>query len=85
MPAKTIGAPLWVSGDQKTCPKCKRETNWLDIVGSATKQVHSGAMIARIVLGEQKYVNTEAPRAIAALSYFNYGTAITGLRSFKMS
>ena len=83
MPAKTIGAPLWVSGDQKTCPKCKRETNWLDIVSSATKQVHSGAMIARIVLGEQKYVNTEAPRAIADLSCFNCGTAITGLRSFK--
>ena len=85
MPAKTIGAPLWVSGDQKTCPKCKRETNWLDIVSSTTKQVHSGAMIARIVLGEQKYVNTEAPRAIADLSYFNCGTAITGMRSFKMS
>ena len=83
MPAKTIGAPLWVSGDQKTCPKCKRETNWLDIVSSATKQVHSGAMIAKVVLGEQKYVNTEAPRAIADLSCFNCGTAIKGLRSFK--
>lgn len=83
MPAKTIGAPLWVSGDQKTCPKCKRETNWLDIVSSATKQVHSGAMIARVVLGEQKFVNTEAPRAIADLSCFNCGAAITGLRSFK--
>lgn len=83
MPAKTIGAPLWVSGDQKTCPKCKRETNWLDIVSSATKQVHRGEMIAKIILGEQKYVNTEAPKAIADLSCFNCGTEIKGLRSFK--
>jgi len=78
MPAKTIGAPLWVSGDQKSCPKCKREINWLDIVNSATKQVHSGAMIAKVVLGEQKYVNTEVPRAIADLSCFNCGTAKSG-------
>lgn len=26
MPTKTIGAPLWVSGDRKRCPKCRRET-----------------------------------------------------------
>ena len=26
MPARTIGAPLWVSGDRKTCPKCRRST-----------------------------------------------------------
>ncbi|HMK26026.1 MAG TPA: hypothetical protein VK483_08360 [Chitinophagaceae bacterium] len=83
MPAKTIGAPLWVSGDHRTCPKCKRETNWLDIVSSATKQVHSGAMIAKIVLGDKKYVNTEAPRAIADLNCFSCGTRIEGLRSFK--
>lgn len=83
MPEKTIGAPLWVSGDQKNCPKCKRETNWLDIVSSATKQIHNGAMIAKVILGEQKYVNTEAPRAIADLSCINCGTAITELRSFK--
>jgi hypothetical protein len=83
MPQKTIGAPLWVSGDQKSCPKCQREINWLDIVNSATKQVHSGAMIAKVVLGEQKYVNTEAPRAIADLSCFNCGSKIEGLRSFK--
>ena len=51
MPAKTIGAPLWVSGDQKNCPKCKTETNWLDIISSATKQAHSGAMIAKVVPG----------------------------------
>lgn len=83
MPEKTICAPLWVSGDQKSCPKCKREINWLDIVNSATKQVHSGAMIAKVVLGEQKYVNTEAPRAISDLSCFSCGSKIEGLRSFK--
>jgi hypothetical protein len=83
MPAKTIGAPLWVSGDQQTCPKCKREINWLDIVSSATKQVHRGEMIAKVILGEQKYVNTEAPGAIADLHCFNCGTKIESLRSFK--
>jgi len=41
MPSKTIGAPLWVSGDQKQCPKCKREVNWLDIVASGLDQVHN--------------------------------------------
>lgn len=24
MPQHTIGAPLWVSGDRKRCPKCRR-------------------------------------------------------------
>ena len=83
MPSKTIGAPLWVSGDKKRCPKCKRETNWLDIVGSALGNVHSAKMIAEVILGEQKYVNTEAPRAIAGLKCHQCGTAIDNLRSFK--
>lgn len=83
MPTKTIGAPLWVSGDRKRCPKCKRETNWLDIVSSALGQVHSREMIAQVILGEQKFVNTEAPRAIAGLACFKCKTAIDNLRSFK--
>src|SRR5215471_11244597 len=53
----TIGAPLWVSGDLKQCPNCGRETNWLDIVSSALEQVHPRAMIARVILGHQKFVN----------------------------
>jgi hypothetical protein len=44
VPAKTIGAPLWVSGD------------WLDIVSSALDNVHSREMIARVILGTQKFV-----------------------------
>ena len=48
MPEKTIGAPLWVSGDHTNGPKCKRESNWLDIVNSATKNVHSHAMIGNV-------------------------------------
>ncbi len=40
MPAKTIGAPLWMGGDNKTCSKCRREINWLDIVSSAAGSVH---------------------------------------------
>jgi len=83
MPQRTIGAPLWVSGERKTCPKCKREINWLDIVSSALKKVHGREMIARVILGEQKYVNTEAPRAIADLQCAACGSAIKDLRSFK--
>lgn len=83
MPPRTIGAPLWVSGDTKTCPKCGRETNWLDIVASALGEVHKARMIAEVILGEQKYVNVEAPRAIAGLKCFGCGTSIDNLRSFK--
>jgi hypothetical protein len=83
LPAKTIGAPLWVSGDTRQCRKCGRETNWLDIVSSALREHHRAPMIAKVILGEQKYVNVEAPRAIADLYCHNCGTAITDLRSFK--
>lgn len=83
MPPETIGVPLWVSGDRKRCSKCRREISWLDIVSSALEQVHSREMIAQVILGEQKYVNTEAPRAIAGLKCFNCGTSFENLRSFK--
>jgi hypothetical protein len=83
MPPKTIGAPLWVSGDRRHCAKCRREINWLDIVSSALGQVHSREMIARVILGEQKFVNTEAPRAIAGLQCSNCQTPFENLRSFK--
>jgi hypothetical protein len=83
MPPETIGAPLWVSGDRKRCTKCRREVNWLDIVASALDQVHGREMIARVILGEQKFVNTEAPRAIADLHWFKCKTLFENLRSFK--
>jgi len=83
MPPNTIGAPLWVSCDRKRCPKCRRETNWLDIVASALGAVHSREMVAQVILGSQKFVNTEAPRAIAGLHCFRCKTAIDNLRSFK--
>jgi hypothetical protein len=83
IPPGTIGAPLWVSGDRKRCSQCRREVNWLDIVSSALDQVHSREMIARVILGEQKFVNTEAPRAIANLKCFNCQTPFEDLRSFK--
>src|SRR6266568_4362597 len=83
MPKRTIGAPLWVSGDRKRCSKCGRETNWLDIVASALKQVHGRELIARVILGEQKFVNIEAPRAIAGLKCYQCKAAIGTLRSFK--
>src|SRR5690606_25685979 len=62
MDEKTIGAPLWVSGDTRHCPKCDRETNWLDIVSSALSDVHSRKMLAQVILGDRKFVNIEAPR-----------------------
>ncbi len=83
MPPNTIGAPLWVSCDHKRCPKCRRETNRLDIVASALGTVHSRERVAQVILGSQKFVNTEAPRAIAGLRCFRCKTAIDNLRSFK--
>ena len=83
MPSGTIGAPLWVSGDTRNCAKCDREINWLDIVSSGVARAHPPAMIAAVILGKQKYVNTEAPRAIAGVHCVRCGTSFAGLRSFK--
>jgi hypothetical protein len=83
MEPNTIGAPLWLSGDTRHCPKCDRETSWLDIVGSALSDVHNRRMLAEVILGERKFVNIEAPRAIADLKCYGCGTDITDLRSFK--
>jgi|SRR6185369_3438763 len=83
MPPESIGAPLWVSGDHKRCPKCHRETNWLDIVFSVLGPVHAREMIARVILGTQKHVNTEAPRAIAGLRRFQCKIAIVNRQSFN--
>lgn len=83
MPAETIGAPLWVSGDNKQCPKCHREVNWLDIVASALEGVHDRELIAQVILGEQKFVNTQVPNAIEGVKCFKCKTAIATLRSFK--
>ena len=83
IPPKTIGAPLWVSGDTRHCPKCGRETNWLDIVSSALAQVHAKELLVRVILGDKKFVNTEAPRAIADLFCFKCKAPIRDLRSFK--
>jgi len=83
MAPKTIGAPLWVSGDTRHCPKCARETNWLDIVSSALAQVHAKELLVRVILGDKKFVNTEAPRAIADLFCFKCKAPIRDLRSFK--
>ncbi|WP_327281385.1 hypothetical protein [Streptomyces sp. NBC_01205] len=83
MEAGTIGAPLWVSGDSRQCRACGREPSWLDIVSSALDSTHERAMIAEVILGEHKYVNTEAPKAIAGLLCHGCRNPITDLRSFK--
>lgn len=83
MPSMTIGAPLWVSGDRKTCPNCGRQVNWLDIVASGLAQVHRRESIVRVILGDQKFVNIEAPRAIADVRCFECQSPIKNLRSFK--
>lgn len=83
MKPNTIGAPLWVSGDNKNCPNCGRETNWLDIVSSGLAKVHTKEIIARVILGDKKFVNTETPKAIADLYCHQCNTQINDLRSFK--
>lgn len=83
IPERSIGAPLWVSGDTRNCPKCGRETNWLDIVSSAVTKTHQKSLLVEVILGERKYVNVEVPRAIADLSCFNCKAPILDIRSFK--
>ncbi len=83
IPEKSIGAPLWVSGDTRVCRTCGRESNWLDIVGSALSEVHRKALLVEVILGDRKFVNVEAPRAIADLVCYKCKTPITDLRSFK--
>lgn len=81
--AGSIGAPLWVSGDTRCCKECGRETNWLDIVDSALAKVHDATVLVQVILGERKYVNTEAPKAIADLACSRCKAPIRDLRSFK--
>jgi len=83
MPKHTIGAPLWLSGDRRECPDCGRRLSWLDIVSSAIASVHEREMIARVILGDQKYVNSEAPAAIEGVRCYACHAEIDGLRSFK--
>jgi hypothetical protein len=83
IPAKSIGAPLWVSGDTRHCSKCGRETNWLDIVSSALTKIHGKALLIEVILGDRKFVNVEAPHAIADLVCHNCKNPILDLRSFK--
>jgi hypothetical protein len=83
MPPDTIGAPLWVSGDRKTCIECDRTISWLDIVASGLAHTHSAEMIASVILGEQKHINTEAPKAIEHVRCVSCGASFEGLRSFK--
>jgi hypothetical protein len=83
MASGTIGNPLWVSGDTRDCPNCGREVSWLDIVSSALSDVHSRQMITKVILGNRKFVNSEAPKAIDNLACFGCGARIQGLRSFK--
>lgn len=40
-------------------------------------------MIAQVLLGNQKFISTEAPHAIAGLRCFSCKTPIGNLRSFK--
>jgi len=83
MAPKTIGAPLWVSGDTRHCAKCGRETNWLDIVASALSRTHNRELLVKVILGDKKYVNVETPRAIANLVCYQCKSPIRDLRSFK--
>ena len=81
--AGSVGAPLWVSGDSRKCEGCGRQPSWLDIVASGLESRHGRGLIAQVILGDQKYVNTEAPAAIEDVRCFDCGAAIEDLRSFK--
>lgn len=83
MPPRTIGAPLWLSGDSRRCHSCGRDTSWLDIVASALNTVHGRRVIAEVILGDRKFVNVETPHAIQDLSCYKCGASIPDLRSFK--
>ncbi|MEO8407835.1 MAG: hypothetical protein ABI476_05340, partial [Oxalobacteraceae bacterium] len=49
----------------------------------ALGEVHKAEMTMQVILGEQKFVNTEAPRAIAGLKCFHCKAPIDNLRSCK--
>ena len=83
MDSGAIGAPLWVSGDTRHCENCGRAISWLDIVSSALSGVHSADMVARVILGEQKWVNVEAPEAIENVRCHGCGTPKRDIRAFK--
>ncbi len=83
LPEYTIGAPLWVSGDRRDCPSCGRQVSWLDIVASALQGIHDRALISKVILGDQRFVNVEIPNGIAGVVCFSCGGAIEGIRSFK--
>lgn len=72
-----------MSGDERECPNCGLLMSWLDIVASSLAGVHGQAMVSRVILGTQKFVNTEAPRAIGGVRCFECGVEIRGLPSFK--
>jgi hypothetical protein len=81
--AGSIGAPLWVSGDSRSCPSCGRGLSWLDIVASGLARQHGRHVIAAVILGDQRYVNVEVPDAIRGVRCIDCGTEIADLRSFK--
>jgi hypothetical protein len=72
-----------VSGDTSHCPNCERETKWLDIVATGLARVHNKEMLVKVILGEKKYVNVEAPRTVADLVCYRCEAPIHDLRSFK--
>lgn len=47
------------------------------------RRIQGPKRIAEVILGDRKFVNTEAPHAIEGLRCSNCGTAIADLRSFK--
>jgi hypothetical protein len=83
IPDRSIGAPLWLSGDRQTCPGCERLTSWLDIVPSALSEVHRNELLVRVILGVHKFVDLEAPDAAPGVRCYRCGAEIAELRSFK--
>ena len=78
-----MDATLWDSGRCKRCAGYRREISWLDVDTSELVYVHTREMLARTILGEQKFVSTGAPRAVEDLKCFQRKSRIDRLQSFK--
>jgi hypothetical protein len=78
--------------DMHLCRQCPAEGSWergLTGVGRTIqgddegRDAHRKELLVRVILGDQKYVNVETPRAIAGLRCMGCGAEMKTLRSFK--
>lgn len=83
IPSRSIGAPLWLSGEHPRLPELRPADQLARHRDVRPRRIQGPKRIAEVILGDRKFVNTEAPHAIEGLRCSNCGTAIADLRSFK--